>query len=160
MFKQMKKYKEDYPNYIYALTMDLARLFLWLLAFSMSFCLQRNTQRIKDFVIMHWYLHQIKQFWKTTLRNTITPLMSTLVSKREYFCNSATAKLKHLSFNCNISLSSKMLSSLKRAFTLSKRMSILSLKFFHSCIGFLFLWCYVELAFFCEEVLFIFYFAE
>ena len=50
VFKQMKKYKEDYPNYIYALTMGLERLFLWLLAFSMSFYLQRNTQKDKRFL--------------------------------------------------------------------------------------------------------------
>lgn len=32
-------------------------------AFSMSFYLQRNTQRIKDFAIMHWCLHQTRQSW-------------------------------------------------------------------------------------------------
>lgn len=71
VFKQMKKYKEDYPNYIYVfLTMDLERLFWRLLVFSMSFYLQRNTQRIKDFAIMHWCLHQTRQsnlFEKITL---------------------------------------------------------------------------------------------
>lgn len=36
---------------------------VWLLAFSMSFYLQRNTQRIKDFAIMHWCLHQTRQSW-------------------------------------------------------------------------------------------------
>ena len=25
--------------------------------------LQRNTQKIKDSVIMHWYLHQTRQSW-------------------------------------------------------------------------------------------------
>ena len=38
IFKQMKKYKESYPNYIYALTMGLVRPFLWGHVFFMNSC--------------------------------------------------------------------------------------------------------------------------
>ena len=37
LFKQMKAYKEEYPNYIYALTMGLGKQFLWLHVFFMNF---------------------------------------------------------------------------------------------------------------------------
>lgn len=52
IFKQMKKYKEEYPNYIYALTMGLGKTILMATCIFYEFCLQKNTRRIKDFAIM------------------------------------------------------------------------------------------------------------
>ena len=59
-----------------------------------------------------------------------TPLISTLVSNNEYFCNSAIAKHKQRSLSCISSFASKILSSWKRCFTFWKRVVMRSLTFF------------------------------
>ena len=61
VFKQMKKYKEDYPNYIYALTMGLGKTILMATCIFYEFLLQKIPKDKKDFTIMHWCLHQTRQ---------------------------------------------------------------------------------------------------
>lgn len=52
IFKQMKQYRENYPNYIYALTMGLGKTILMgTCIFMISFWLI-SIQRIRDSVIM------------------------------------------------------------------------------------------------------------
>ena len=43
--------------------MGLGKTILMATCIFYEFCLQRNTQKIKDSVIMHWYLHQTRQSW-------------------------------------------------------------------------------------------------
>ncbi len=49
LFKQMKKYREDYPNYIYALTMGLGKTILMATCIFYEFLLARKYPRDKRF---------------------------------------------------------------------------------------------------------------
>ena len=81
LFKQMKKYKEAYPNYIYALTMGLGKLSLWPHASSMNSCWPTNTQRISVSAIMHWYSLRIRLFYNLCVR------LSLLTKPRSFLRN-------------------------------------------------------------------------
>ena len=61
LFKQMKKYKEPYPNYIYALTMGLGKTILMATCIFYEFLLAINTQRMTGSVTMPLYSHPIRQ---------------------------------------------------------------------------------------------------
>ncbi|MBP3855075.1 MAG: hypothetical protein IK990_05605 [Ruminiclostridium sp.] len=49
LFKQMKKYREDYPNYIYALTMGLGKTILMATCIFYEFLLAKKYPRDKRF---------------------------------------------------------------------------------------------------------------
>lgn len=62
LFKQMKKYRESYPNYIYALTMGLGKTILMGTCIFYEFLLAKNIRRISVFATMRWCLHRTKRF--------------------------------------------------------------------------------------------------
>lgn len=60
IFSFMKDSAEDYPNYIYALTMGVGKTILMATCIFYEFLLSSDIQKTRVFVIMLWYLLLIK----------------------------------------------------------------------------------------------------
>lgn len=63
VFKQMEKYKESYPNYIYALTMGLGKTILMATCIFYEFLLARKYPKDKRFCHNVLVFAPIKPFW-------------------------------------------------------------------------------------------------
>ena len=69
LFKQMKKYRESYPNYIYALTMGLGKTILMATCIFYEFLLAKKYPRDKRFCHNALVLHRIRPSSSRSVRS-------------------------------------------------------------------------------------------
>lgn len=105
LFKQMKKYREDYPNYIYALTMGLGKTILMATCIFYEFLLAKKYPRDKRFChnalvfapdkTVLQSLREIMTFDKTNRRGTQSKSDNTRHRRTAHFMV-AHVRLEHL----------------------------------------------------------------
>ena len=70
LFKQMKKYREDYPNYIYALTMGLGKTILMAACIFYEFLLAKKYPKDERFVHNALVLPLTRRYWSRCVRSS------------------------------------------------------------------------------------------